>query len=230
MNPFRLLLCALPLFAIGSCRGIIFSKKQTEFAKNISSMLEGARVNLSVTATSSSSEGNYKMFEIEIEGLPLDSTNADDNILFASSIPAFVFYKDTVADRKSYKYINTVIKVGKKEYETLYTPYQMRQVDECSNMVAAYIGALKNENIDTLRYYNDSSINDTSVLSLVDKLKVADARWGAAQSHITKGFRLDEENGRRYIYFRFYLKRQALNQGAKIYVDPDTKKVIGYSM
>jgi len=213
-----------------SCHSFIFSKKQTDFATNMSSMLGGARVNLTVTTTRSTSEGSFNNFEIEIEGLA-DSLQTETNLLLASSIPAYVFYKDTIADRKSYKYIDVVVKMKGKEYTSRYTPAQLQQVDDCGNTVTGYLGALKTMNIDSLRYYSDTSMTGDSVLSsLADKLKAADEKWGAVQSEDAKGFRLDEKDGKTYIYFKMYLKRQVTTQGANFWIDPATKKVISYSL
>jgi len=231
MNLFRLLICAFPLFAIGSCQSMVFSKKQLDFTSNMSSQLNGCKVSLSVNAASGTS-GTYKNYVIGIEGLPsTDSTNMEANLMLASSLPAYMFYTDTIADRKSYKYIEVVVKVNEKEYTTRYTPDQLAHVDECAYTAAAYIRAVKEVNIDSLRYYSDTStIDNPTLFSMADKLKVANTKWGETQRHTTCGFRLGEREGKPYIFYKFNLHRETVVQEANFWIDPATKKVIGYSL
>jgi len=197
----------------------------------MSSILSGAKVSLSINATSGTS-GSYKNYEINVEGLPpADSANMAANIMLASSYPAFIFYEDTIADRRSYKYIDVIVKVNEKEYTTRYTPHQLQQVDGCLLTFNGFVRAIKAANADSLGYYSDTSMIDRSATaSLAGKLKEAEAQWGAVQKQITKGFRVGERNGGTYVFFKIYLKRETLNQAASFSIDPATKKVIGYSM
>lgn len=91
---------ALPIFLmalLGSCHSLTISKKEAEFVKNTSSFLEGAPVTLSKEAGVSTSEGKYLHYDITIERLPTDTSSIEKFLLLAGSIPAFAFYKDTVA-------------------------------------------------------------------------------------------------------------------------------------
>ena len=231
MNPFRLLLCTFSMLTLASCHTVTFSKKQLNFANQMSAMLNGAHVTLDMTTTSSTSEGNFKKFRIGIEGLPSDSVNADANFLLASSIPAYMFYKDTIEDRKAYKFIDVVVKTDGKEYTNRYTPYQLQQVDDCLNTMDGVVRGLISSNVDSLTYYTDTSlISRSNITFLTGKMKEADTQWGPIRDKNFKGFRFDEKDVKSYILFGIYFIRQSSIQRVTVLIDASTKKVVAYNV
>jgi len=231
MRPFNLLLCSLFIVTLASCQSLIFTKKQQDFAAQVSGELHGARVTLGKTATSSTSEGNFKVFQIDIEEMPTDSASRNTNLLFASSIPAYVFYRDTVADRKEYKYIYVVVKEDGKAHTSRYTTDQLRQVSSCFISLAGYIRAMKSLNNDSLRYYCiTASDNQSAISSLVDAAREINEKWGPVQDFIIHGFRFEEKAGRQSIYFSTELQRTSQYQALEVWFDPSTSKVIAYDM
>jgi hypothetical protein len=230
MNSFKPLLYTFCIITLGSCQSLTFTKKQQDFVTKMSSVLYGAKVTLGKTTTSSTSEGNFKVFEIRIEDLPFDSANADANLLLASSIPAYVFYRDTIEDRKAYKYIDVIVKTNGKQYTDRYTPRQLEQVDGCLGTMAGIIQGLISSNVDSLTWYTDTSLIRRSDLSaLAGKMKEADTQWGAVRDKSFKGFRLDETDGKTYILFGFYLQRQSTYHATMVLIDPRTKKAVGFN-
>jgi len=221
----------ISLLILGSCQSIAFAKKEMAFAGKISSLLNGARVTIRSTATSSTSEGSFKKYAFEIEGLSLDGPNPDMVIMGAGSLPALCFYEDTIADPTSYKYIEVTVKAKGNVYESQYTPRQLRQVHESFLTVEGFINALKTYNSDSLSYYVDRTpMKDFSPDALINTMKQADAKYGTVQKEVARAFKFDDQEGRHVLYCRFTLHRGSVIQGAEIWVDPSTKKVVGYDL
>ena len=228
MNSFRILIAGITILTFASCQSLVFSKKEMDFATNMSALLKGAHVNLSKGVASSTTNGNLKYFEIEIEGLTSDSVHADEDLLLASSMPAYIFYKDTVDDRKSYKYIDVTVKGNGKEYSARYTPDQLQAVHACFAALGGYIGALTRLNSDSLSYYTDTSVtNHSPVAAVIETMKEMDTKWGPVQEQDTKGFKFDTKDGKDILYFHFSLRRGTVSQGVNLWMDPLTKKVVG---
>jgi hypothetical protein len=210
---------------------MVFSKKEMEFAGKLSPLLNGARVSLKKTATSSTSEGSFKKYDIEIEGLPLDTPDPDMVLLGARSIPAYIFYEDTVADPGSYKYVEVTVRTKDKQYQSRYTPHQLQQVHESFITMLRFINAMKDLNSDSLSYYIDTTTaKDFSAASFIDKMKGMDAKYGTIQNEVTKAFKFDQRMGKHLIYFRFGLHRTSAIQPTDMWVDPVTNKVAGIHM
>ena len=209
-----------------SCHTVTFTKKELDFIGSTSSMLQGATVSLTKTAGASTSEGSYKKFEIEIENLPLDSAKTSGMLLFAGSMPAYIFMKDSVEDKMDFTYVEVVVKTKENEYRTRYTPAQLKLVDSGLKDVSGYDRGIQEVNVDSLTLYSDPVLlaklpTDT----LIEKLRYADSTWGKVEKITSNGFKFENKAGRQYIYFSTSLKRQSVSQNVELWVDPRTNKV-----
>jgi len=231
MHLFKTAASAAVILTLASCQSIALSKKELAFAGQMSALLNGARVTLGKTATISTSEGSLKEYNIKIEGLSLDTPDPDIVLLGASSLPAYFFYEDTVADPNSYKYVAVTIKTKDKLYKSRYTSHQLQQVHESFITALRFINALKSLNGDLLSEYVDTtSANKFTPAPIIERMKSTDAKYGTIQKEVAKAFKFEEQKGRQLIFFRFSLHRRTAIEGADILVDPVANKVSAFNM
>jgi putative lipoic acid-binding regulatory protein len=107
-KPMKLFLVILTVNFMCSCNAQLFSKSESDFIDKVSTLLNRATITIKKGIVTSSSEGNYNKFEIDIENFKYDSIRSKTNILKASSIPAYLFLKDSIARNVNYRYVDIV--------------------------------------------------------------------------------------------------------------------------
>lgn len=224
----RIVFSILIAITLNSCESQVFTEKEKEFTNKISSLLNGASVKLKKGVVASASEGNFYKIEIFIDSLVIENGNKT-RLLFASSIPAYLYSKEDTVEKVNYKYLDVVVNTDGEKISTRYSMKQLSLVDSCIKAVNGFMYGLKELNKDSITSYSDPQIFDKIELStLLINLKTAESKVGKADDIILNGFRFEEIGGKTYIHFSLCLKRQAGDHIVDLWTDPLTHNVSSF--
>lgn len=139
-----------------ACSSIQFSEEEMKFMNKISSMLEGAQVQLTKGVTSNNEEGIYKKLEIIINEPNFDNTEIEVYTLFMKSVPALMLLKSKIPNVSDYKYVDITINSKRIGVSSVrYAMSELQQVEACLRPFDGYAYGLQHTNKDSLQYYSD---------------------------------------------------------------------------
>lgn len=222
----KLFLVILTVNFMCSCNAQLFSKSESDFIDKVSTLLNRATITIKKGTVTSSSEGNYNKFEIDIENFKYDSIRSKTNILKASSIPAYLFLKDSIARNVNYRYVDVVLKTENEEIRSRYSIGQLLLVDSCLKSVDGYLFGLKELNKDSLIYYSsDALLTKIQPNVLIDGLRQAEPRVGKVTDVLLNGFSIDIIDDKELVYFSAYLRRTSGDNLIELWLDSKSKKI-----
>lgn len=224
IKPLRIVFAITAITCLVSCKGLSMKEEQT-FAANVSSMVNGLPVTVSAAAGVSTEKGSYRRLEIEIDNYVTVPQIRDYQLTYATSIPAFLYFRDSALRKKNYDQVQVTVKEGKNESVETFTLKDLEQVDRCVLPYNGFAEGLRTMNKDSLRRYADASLwEQMAIDSVIAGLKEMEEKYGQATSIVFGGFKKNE-GGKSFTY-PFLLERPKLNHRIIISIDPLTKKVI----
>lgn len=225
------ILTVLFFFLTTSCKSQIFSERERKFTDKLSLVLNGASVKYKKGVVTSSNEGRFFKIEIFVEEFAVETEVRDEKILFASSIPAYLFVKDSIENNFEYRYIDVVLNMDSGIVRSRYTRKQLMTVDSSMASVNGFIYGIKERNKDSLTYYSDPVLfKKIQLASFLDDLNEADRIMGKGTEINLNGFRFDKIDNLEYVYFSLYLKREKGNHEVLLWVNPETKKINAFDL
>jgi hypothetical protein len=225
------ILFCLGILLLISCASALFSKEEQDFANTLSSLLDGAKVTINKGVVVSTDSGNFKKFEIEISDLKIDTSRAETQAVFASSVPALLLLESKISNLTQYKYVDVIISDSSKETEIEYELSELYQVASCMSVLNGYVYGLQHINKDSLLYYSDKRILVKSpVDELISILGNSEITYGKPSDSNFQGFTTGTYKDEPMIMYSVYLVRGNLNNLVEIGINPKTKKVVFYDL
>src|SRR5579871_794490 len=211
----------LPVFLLiavaGSGQSSALAAREKDFSDEVSSLLNGAVVKVQRGYV----EGRSVKYEIDIDSLTIDSATEKRSWLFAASMPALLFIKDSVPGKAGCKYIDVLVKAEGKEVRKRYLVSDLKQVGPCFHLLQTYLNGLKEANADSLTRSSEAELlKKTPLPPLIEKLTRADEAWGGVEDMHLNGFRFDRKDDKKYIYFSVSLSRKAGDQLVELWMNP----------
>jgi hypothetical protein len=221
----KTLFAVAAIISLASCTGGIM-KDETAFAQKVSSALNGVPVSVSFAAGVSTEKGTYNELEVEIDSFTTIPDMRDQQLTYATSIPAILYFSDSALRKKKHTLLKVIVNErANKAIEVTFTPAEIEQAERCVTPFNGFIQGLRTMDVDSLKRYGTAELwEDKPVDSLLSQLKKLEKEHGKASTFVFGGFRKSEDG--KVLIFPTVFERTGYNHRVIIGIDPLIKKVI----